>query len=83
MICSHPLLKSPRLCRCDAVVLLVWYQTLDLQVELHKLMLVSAPVSFLFFLCINICVVVFVQATSFNERNASGSLSSAITFIIL
>ena len=35
------------------------------------LMLVSAPVSFLVFLCINICVVVFVQATSFNERNAS------------
>ena len=28
-----------------------------LALELHMLMLVSAPVSFLFFLCINICVV--------------------------
>ena len=42
-----------------------------LALELHMLMLVSAPGSFLFFLCINICVVFFVQATSFNERNAS------------
>ena len=50
-------------------VYFVYFNVLAL--ELHVLMLVSAPVSFLFFLCINICVVFFVQATSFNERNAS------------
>ena len=32
------------------------------------LMLVSPPVSFFFFSCINICV---VQVTGFNERNGS------------
>ena len=55
---------------CDSTVcildlLLIVYV---LALELHMLMLVSPPVSLLFFLCINICV---VQVTGFNERNAS------------
>ena len=52
------------------LLLIVYVLVFVLALELHMLMLVSAPVSFLFFLCINICVF-FVQATSFNERNAS------------
>ena len=43
-----------------------------LALKLHILMLVSFPVSFLFSdVLILFCVVFFVQATSFNERNAS------------
>ena len=36
-----------------------------LALELHMLMLVSAPVSVLFFLCINICVVFFCSGDQF------------------
>ena len=39
------------------LLLIVYVLVFVLALELHMLILVSAPVSFLFFLCINICVV--------------------------
>ena len=62
------LIKNQDICILDLLLIVLVFV---LALELHILMLVSAPVSFLFFLCINICVVFFVQVTSFNERNAS------------
>jgi len=45
-----------------------WLYVLVFALKLHMLMLLSPPVSFLFW-CIRVCIVLF-QATSFNERNA-------------
>ena len=49
-------IKTQDVCILD-LLLIVYVLVFVLALELHLLMLVSAPVSFLFFLCINICVV--------------------------
>ena len=53
----RPICKED-ICILD-LLLIVYVLVFVLALEFHMLMLVSAPVSFLFFLCISICVVFF------------------------